>query len=58
MKNLNIDINNYCIDLIQVAGIVHPPVQECKLQQDGSYYSYNGTIVYVCALICTYTFVL
>lgn len=46
------------IILIQVAGIVHPAVQECKLQQNGSYYFYNGTIIYVRILMFTYAFVL
>ena len=46
------------IILLQVAGIVHPAVPECKLEQNGSYYFYNGTIIYVCILMFTCTFVL
>ena len=35
------------INLVQLAGIVNPAVPECRLQQNGSSYFYNGTIIYV-----------
>ena len=40
------------INLVQLAGIVHPAVPECQLQQNGSSYFYNGSIIYVCTLHC------